>query len=206
MRAAIFGCQGLTLKEEERAFFRQTNPFGFILFARNCETPEQISKLVRDLRASIGRDDAPVLIDQEGGRVQRLKPPRWRQAPPARRFGELYKLDPAAGREAVRLNMLLIAADLRPLGIDVDCVPLLDVPVAGAHDVIGERAFALDPEVVADLGRMVAGTMLEMGIIPVIKHMPGHGRAGVDSHHDLPRVDTPVAALQHTDFLPFKAL
>jgi beta-N-acetylhexosaminidase len=205
-RAAIFGCEGLSLKPEERNFFRQADPLGFILFARNCDTVEQIAALVRQLREAVGRADAPVLIDQEGGRVQRLKPPRWRQAPAARRFGELYRRDPAAGREAVHLNMKLIAADLLALGIDVDCVPLLDVPVEGAHDVIGERAFALQPEVVADLGRVVAGTMLEMGIMPVIKHMPGHGRAGVDSHHDLPMVDTPVAELQHTDFLPFKAL
>jgi beta-N-acetylhexosaminidase len=205
-RAAIFGCAGLSLTQDERAFFRRINPFGFILFARNCDRPEQIVQLVRDLRDSVGRADAPVLIDQEGGRVQRLKPPRWRQAPAARRFGELYRRDPAAGREAVHLNMKLIAADLLALGIDVDCVPLLDVPIEGAHDVIGERAFALLPEVVADLGRVVAGTMLELGIMPVIKHLPGHGRAGVDSHFDLPRVDTPAATLQHTDFLPFKAL
>lgn len=205
-RAAIFGCQGLALSEPERAFFRRADPLGFILFARNCDTPEQIAALVRELRDTVDRADAPVLIDQEGGRVQRLKPPRWRQAPPARRFGELFKRDPRAGREAVHLNMKLIAADLLALGIDVDCVPLLDVPVPGAHDVIGERAFALEPEVVADLGRVVAGTMLEMGIMPVIKHLPGHGRAGVDSHFDLPRVDTPVAELQHSDFLPFKAL
>ncbi len=205
-RAAIFGCEGLALKEEERAFFRKVDPFGFILFARNCDNPKQIAKLTHDLREAVGRADAPVLIDQEGGRVQRLKPPTWRQAPAARRFGELYKRDPALGRDAVHLNMLLIAAELRPLGLDVDCVPLLDVPIEGAHDVIGERAFALEPEVVADLGRVVAGTMLEMGILPVIKHLPGHGRAGVDSHHALPRVDTPAATLQHTDFLPFKAL
>ncbi|MEO8558436.1 MAG: beta-N-acetylhexosaminidase [Rhodospirillales bacterium] len=205
-RAAIFGCEGLTLKQQERDFFRSVDPFGFILFARNCDSPVQIAKLAHDLRDAIGRADAPVLIDQEGGRVQRLKPPHWRQAPAARRFGELYKRDPAAGREAVHLNMRLIAAELLPLGVDVDCVPLLDVPIEGAHDVIGHRAFASEPEVVADLGRVVAGTMLEMGIMPVIKHLPGHGRAGVDSHFDLPRVDTPMPTLQHTDFLPFKAL
>lgn len=204
--ATIFGCQGLALADEEREFFRRADPLGFILFARNCDTPAQIAALVRELRATVGRHDAPVLIDQEGGRVQRLKPPRWRQAPPARRFGELYRRDPQAGREAVHLNMKLIAADLLALGIDVDCVPLLDVPVPGAHDVIGERAFALEPEVVADLGRVAAGTLLEMGVMPVIKHLPGHGRAGVDSHFDLPRVDTPVVELQHSDFLPFKAL
>lgn len=206
MKAAIFGCTGLVLSAEEKEFFRRHDPLGFILFARNCDTPEQIAKLTADLRASVGRDDAPVLIDQEGGRVQRLKPPRWRQAPPARRFGDLFRRDPELGREAVEFNMRLIAADLIPLGLDVDCVPCLDVPVPGAHDVIGDRAFALQPEIVADLGRIAANTMLDMGIMPVIKHVPGHGRAGVDSHHALPRVDTSVIELQHSDFLPFASL
>jgi beta-N-acetylhexosaminidase len=206
MKAMILGCAGLELSADEKEFFRRHNPLGFILFARNCETPEQISKLVRDLRASVGRDDAPVLIDQEGGRVQRLKPPRWRQAPPAARFGELFRRDPELGREAVEFNMRLIAADLIALGIDVDCVPCIDVPVPGAHDVIGDRAFALQAEIVADLGRVTANTMLDMGIMPIIKHVPGHGRAGVDSHHALPGVDTSVIELQHSDFLPFASL
>ena len=206
MKAIILGCAGLELTVEEKEFFRRHDPLGFILFARNCETPEQIAKLVRDLRASVRRDDAPVLIDQEGGRVQRLKPPRWRQAPAASRFGELFRRDPELGREAVEFNMRLIAADLIALGIDVDCVPCLDVPVPGAHDVIGERAFALQAEIVADLGRITANTMLDMGILPVIKHVPGHGRAGVDSHHALPKVDTSAIELQHSDFLPFTAL
>jgi len=206
MKAAIFGCAGLALSAAEKDFFRRHDPLGFILFARNCDTPEQIAKLTADLRASVGRDDAPVLIDQEGGRVQRLKPPRWRQAPTARRFGDLFRRDPELGREAVEFNMRLIAADLIPLGLDVDCVPCLDVPVPGAHDVIGDRAFALQPEIVADLGRIAANTMLDMGIMPVIKHVPGHGRAGVDSHHALPRVDTSVIELQHSDFLPFASL
>jgi beta-N-acetylhexosaminidase len=206
MKAMILGCAGLELTAEEKEFFRRHDPLGFILFARNCETPEQIAKLARDLRASVRRDDAPVLIDQEGGRVQRLKPPRWRQAPTASRFGELFRRDPELGREAVEFNMRLIAADLIALGIDVDCVPCLDVPVPGAHDVIGDRAFALQAEIVADLGRVTANTMLDMGIMPVIKHVPGHGRAGVDSHHTLPRVDTSAIELQHSDFLPFASL
>jgi len=205
-KAAIFGCAGLELSGEERDFFRRSDPLGFILFARNCGTPEQIARLTADLRDSVGRSDAPVLIDQEGGRVQRLKPPHWRQAPPAVRFGDLFRRDPALGREAVEFNMRLIAAELIALGIDVDCVPCLDVPVPGAHDVIGDRAFALQPEIVADLGRIVAGTMLDMGIMPVIKHLPGHGRAGVDSHLALPKVSTSVVELQHSDFLPFKSL
>jgi len=205
-KAAIFGCGGLELSAEEKEFFRCNDPLGFILFARNCDTPEQIAKLTADLRASVGRDDAPVLIDQEGGRVQRLKPPRWRQAPSAARFGDLFRRDPALGREAVEFNMRLIAAELIALGIDVDCVPCLDVPVPGAHDVIGDRAFALQPEIVADLGRIAAQTMLDMGVMPVIKHLPGHGRAGVDSHLALPKVGTSVVELQHSDFLPFRAL
>ncbi len=205
-KAAIFGCAGLSLSAEEKDFFRRHDPFGFILFARNCDTPEQIAALVRELRASVRRADAPVLIDQEGGRVQRLKPPRWRQAPPAARFGELFRRDPALGREAVEFNMRLIAAELVALGIDVDCVPCLDVPVPGAHDVIGDRAFATQAEIVADLGRIAANTMLDMGVMPVIKHIPGHGRAGVDSHHALPRVETAIIELQHSDFLPFTAL
>jgi beta-N-acetylhexosaminidase len=206
MKAAIFGCAGLELSAQERDFFRRHDPFGFILFARNCDTPEQIARLTADLRACVGRNDAPVLIDQEGGRVQRLKPPRWRHAPTAMRFGELFRRDPELGREAVEFNMRLIAADLIPLGLDVDCVPCIDVPVPGAHDVIGDRAFALQAEIVADLGRITANTMLDMGIMPVIKHIPGHGRAGVDSHHALPKVDTSVIELTHTDFLPFKSL
>lgn len=206
IKAAIFGCAGLQLSAEEREFFRRHNPFGFILFARNCDTPEQIARLTADLRSAVGREDAPVLIDQEGGRVQRLKPPRWRQAPPAARFGELFRRDPELGREAVEFNMRLIAADLIPLGLDVDCVPCIDVPVPGAHDVIGDRAFALQAEIVADLGRIAANTMLDMGIMPVVKHIPGHGRAGVDSHHALPKVDTSAIELTHTDFLPFKSL
>jgi len=206
VKAAIFGCAGLELTAAERDFFRRHDPFGFILFARNCDTPEQIARLTADLRASVRREDAPVLIDQEGGRVQRLKPPHWRQAPPAARFGELFRRDPELGREAVEFNMRLIAADLIPLGLDVDCVPCIDVPVPGAHDVIGDRAFATQAEIVADLGRITANTMLDMGIMPVIKHIPGHGRAGVDSHHALPRVETSAIELMHTDFLPFKSL
>ena len=205
-KAAIFGCAGPELSASERDFFARHDPFGFILFARNCETPEQVARLVADLRSSVGRADAPVLIDQEGGRVQRLKPPHWRQAPAAARFGELFRREPALAREAVEFNMRLIAAELLALGIDVDCVPCIDVPGPGAHDVIGDRAFSPQAEIVADLGRVAAQTMLDMGVMPVIKHIPGHGRAGVDSHHALPLVETAAIELQHSDFLPFSAL
>lgn len=204
--AAIYGCAGPVLTAEERAFFRDADPLGFILFARNCVAPDQLRALVHELRACVDRADAPVLIDQEGGRVQRLKPPHWRAAPPAARFGELFRRDPAAGRRAARLNGLAIGGELAALGIDVDCVPVLDVPVPGAHDVIGDRAFAADAAVVAELGRAMAEGLMAAGVLPVIKHVPGHGRAQVDSHHALPRVDTPAHLLRQTDFVPFKAL
>ncbi len=204
--AVIFGCAGTALTDDERAFFRDVDPLGFILFARNIEAPDQVRRLVDSMRDSAGRDDAPVLIDQEGGRVQRLKPPHWRLAPPASVFGELYASDPAAAMMASRLNGRLLAADLAPLGIDVDCAPVLDVPVSGAHGVIGDRAFADNVRAVVALGRAQADGLLAGGIIPVMKHLPGHGRARADSHHELPVVDTTRAELERTDFAPFRAL
>jgi beta-N-acetylhexosaminidase len=205
-RALILGCSGTTLTAAERRLYKFANPLGFILFARNCEAPEQIRKLVEEMRKAIGRPDAPVLIDQEGGRVQRLKPPQWRQAPEAARFAELAVRDFAAAERAARLNARLIAADLAALGIDVDCAPVLDVPVPGAHDVIGNRAYGSDPAIIAKLGRAVAEGLLEGGVLPVIKHIPGHGRAQSDSHHELPAVDGDWDTLAATDFVPFKAL
>jgi beta-N-acetylhexosaminidase len=204
--AAIYGCAGLTLGAAEARFFEATNPFGFILFARNCETPDQVRDLVAALRGSVGRADAPVLIDQEGGRVARLKPPHWRAAPPASYFGRMASHDRERAHEALRINTRLLAAELTDLGIDVDCVPLLDLQFPGAHDVIGDRAFGGDPELVADLGRVVCETLLECGVMPVVKHIPGHGRARVDSHKELPVVDTAAAELEATDFRPFQAL
>jgi len=205
-RAVIFGCAGTTLSADERAFFRDTDPLGFILFARNVEAPEQVRRLVESMRDTVGRDDAPVLIDQEGGRVQRLRPPHWRLAPPAVIFGELYASDPAAAMMASRLNGRLLAADLAPLGIDVDCAPVLDLPVPGAHGVIGDRAFAPSVQAVVSLGRAQADGLLAGGIIPIMKHIPGHGRARADSHHELPVVETTRAELERTDFAPFQAL
>jgi len=204
--AAIFGCAGPRLGDEERAFFRQSDPYGFILFARNVETPEQVRALVRDLRDAVGRDDAPVLIDQEGGRVQRLKPPHWRAAPPGRRFGEALLRDAKTAEQGAEANARLIAADLTDLGIDVDCLPLLDVPVPGAHDIIGDRAFGEMPEVVIALGRAVCRGLRAGGVMPIVKHIPGHGRARSDSHLELPVVDAALAELRATDFAPFKAL
>jgi beta-N-acetylhexosaminidase len=201
MLSAIFGVTGPTLSNEERAFFREVQPLGFILFARNVADPDQIRRLVNDLRASVEHAEAPVLIDQEGGRVQRLRPPHWRAAPPAAKFGTLGE-----AKRAVFLNHQLIAADLVALGIDVDCAPLIDIHQPGAHDVIGDRAYSGDPQRVAALGRAAADGLISAGITPVIKHIPGHGRSMVDSHHDLPRVTVSHAELARTDFVPFKAL
>lgn len=204
--AAILGCAGLSLTDEEKRFFEATNPYGFILFARNVDTPQQVRALVSALRASVGRPDAPVLIDQEGGRVQRLRPPHWRKAPPGEPFARLAETNPAAAREALRLNFRLIGRELADLGIDVDCAPVLDVPVPGAHDVIGDRAYGHSPRQVADLGRAVMDGLLDEGVLPVIKHIPGHGRSMVDSHLHLPVVEASLAELEAQDFPPFRAL
>ena len=205
-RAVILGCEGPELTSWEAGFFAAADPLGFILFARNCETPDQVASLVAALRQTVGRSDAPVLIDQEGGRVQRLKPPHWRAAPPPGRFGDLARSNRSRGLEAVRLNARCLAAELAPLGITVDCLPLLDLRLPGAHDIIGDRSFGADPELVAALGRACCEGLLAGGIMPVVKHMPGHGRAGVDSHAELPRVDAPLPELQAGDFAPFRAL
>ncbi len=202
--AIIFGCAELRLTGRERDFFRDADPLGFILFARNCEHPQQVRALVADLRDTVGRADAPVLIDQEGGRVQRFGPPHCRAAPAAAVFGQLYERDPEMSQEAARLNSYLIGCELAALGIDVDCLPVLDVPVAGADQVIGDRAYADNPMIVATLGRAAAEGLIDAGVMPVIKHIPGHGRATADSHKVLPRVRTDRATLTATDFLPFR--
>ena len=204
--AAILGCAGQGLSREEQAFFRDVRPWGFILFARNIDRPGQVRRLVDGLRATVDRPDAPVLIDQEGGRVQRLGPPHWRRYPPGRAYGELPANDPLLQREIVRLGARLLAHDLAELGINVDCVPVLDVPVDGAHDVIGDRAYARTPEGVARLGRAACEGLIAGGVLPVVKHIPGHGRARADSHLDLPVVETPYEELDAWDFAPFKAL
>jgi len=205
-RAAILGCAGPDLTADERAFFRDADPLGFILFARNIDTPERARRLVEDLRSSVARADAPVLIDQEGGRVARLRPPHWRKAPPARRLGDLYARDPERGLEAVRLNSRLLAADVASIGCDVDCLPVLDIAFPETHTVIGDRAYGDRPEPVAALGRAAAEGLLAEGVMPVIKHIPGHGRATVDSHEALPTVSAPLDVLERTDFVPFRLL
>jgi beta-N-acetylhexosaminidase len=205
-RAAIFGCAGPDLTPDERAFFRDANPLGFILFARNVDTPERTRRLVDDLRSCLARAEAPVLVDQEGGRVARLRPPHWRKAPPARLLGDLYARNPEQGLEATRLNSRLLAADLVSIGGDVDCLPVLDIAFPETHAVIGDRAYASQPEPVAALGRAAAEGLMAEGVMPVVKHIPGHGRATVDSHDHLPTVSASRELLERTDFLPFKLL
>lgn len=203
---AIYGCAGPELSSEERAFFASTKPWGFILFGRNVVEPQQVRKLTNSLREVIGDDKAPILIDQEGGRVARLKPPHWKARPPAARFGALYSKSAEIAREAAYLNARLIASDLSELGINVDCAPLLDVPVDNADDVIGDRAFGRDPAQIIDLGRAVLEGLMEGGVLPVMKHMPGHGRAMADLHKALPHVDAQAEALSATDFVTFRSL
>jgi beta-N-acetylhexosaminidase len=203
---AIFGCAGLELAPEERAFFREVRPWGFILFGRNIAGPEQVKRLVEALRETVDDPKAPVLIDQEGGRVARLKPPHWPERPPALRFAQLHESSPEAAREAAYLNARLIAHDLCALGINVDCLPVLDVPVEGADAIIGDRSYGSDPAVIIDLGRAVIEGMIEGGVLPVMKHIPGHGRATADSHLALPRVATSAEELSATDFVTFRSL
>ena len=204
--AVIFGCAGHRLTDVERRFFRAADPLGFILFARNCDTPDQVRALVGSLRDAVGRADAPILIDQEGGRVARLRPPHWRAAPPPAVFGTLAGTNSAAALEAVRLNARLLADELLDLGITVDCAPLLDLRMPETHEVIGDRSFGETPDLVASLGRAACEGFLAGGVIPIVKHVPGHGRAAVDSHLQLPIVDTPLEELRATDFRAFRAL
>jgi beta-N-acetylhexosaminidase len=207
MRSALItGLAGLTLTAAELGFLKSTRPAGIILFARNCASPEQISALVQASHDAIGTDKLLVLIDQEGGRVRRLRPPLWRDLPAARVYAELYARDPEAARTAARLVARLTAGDLRAIGINTNCAPVLDVEIIGAHDIIGDRAYGRNPVQVADLGRAVAEGYLSGGVIPVIKHIPGHGRALADSHFELPVVTTHRADLETLDFAPFQAL
>lgn len=194
------------MSEAEARFFAETRPFGFILFGRNCDNPDQVRALIDACRAAIGGKDAPVLIDQEGGRVARLGPPHWRKAPAARVFGALYERNRQAGISAAETNARLIASELAALGVSVDCTPVLDVPAKDGHEIIGDRAFASDPATVIALGRAVCAGLAAAGILPVMKHIPGHGRARSDSHHALPVVEAPLAELKAVDFVPFAAM
>ncbi len=203
MRAFICGLKGLALDAGERAFLRDAAPWGVILFRRNIETREQVARLTADLRAALGRH-APVLVDQEGGRVQRLAPPHWRAYPAAARF-ELAGADATQAERLAWLGARLIAHDLREVGIDVDCLPVLDAPAEGSHAIISDRAYSRDPVRVARLGRAAAEGLMAGGVAPVMKHIPGHGRARADSHLELPVVEAGREELERVDFAPFKA-
>jgi beta-N-acetylhexosaminidase len=205
-RAFITGVSGPELSATEREFIRGERPWGFILFKRNIEAPAQVIQLVRELREALADPEAPVLIDQEGGRVQRLGPPHWPVYPPGAVFGTLYEIDSALGLTAARLSARLMAADLIDLGVTVDCLPLADVPVAGADAVIGNRAYGTEPGKVAAIARAVTEGLEQGGVLPVLKHIPGHGRATADTHFRLPVVDTSKAELERTDFAAFHPL
>ncbi|WPO39414.1 beta-N-acetylhexosaminidase [Tardiphaga sp. 42S5] len=205
-RAFITGVSGLELTAEERAFLRAERPWGFILFKRNVDNPAQVARLVEELRNTTGDLDAPVLIDQEGGRVQRLGPPHWPVYPPGAVFSALYDAEPEAGLRAAWLSSRLIASDLVDLGITVDCLPLADVPVEGADAVIGNRAYGTTPGKVATIARAVTEGLSQGGILPVLKHIPGHGRATVDTHFKLPIVDNAKSELEASDFEAFRPL
>ncbi|MCF3642132.1 beta-N-acetylhexosaminidase [Rhizobium sp. TRM95111] len=203
-KSFISGCKGLALTADEKAFFRDERPWGFILFGRNIADPSQVADLTAEMRETIGGGgDIPVLIDQEGGRVQRIKPPHVQQYPNAAALGAIYRQDEARGLRAAWLMSRLHAFDLARLGINVDCLPVLDVAVPGVHDVIGNRAYGREPEIVAAMGRAAADGLKAGGLLPVMKHMPGHGRTMVDSHHDLPVAHASRAELEAADFVPF---
>jgi beta-N-acetylhexosaminidase len=205
MRAFITGVGGPALTEAERAFLSDAQPWGLIIFKRNITGPDALRRLIEDFRATVGRA-APVLADQEGGRVQRLGPPHWPTYPPGAAYGKLYDRDRATGLAAARLGARLIAADLALVGIDVDSMPIADVPVPGADPVVGDRAFGMQPDKVAAIAGAFAQGLVEGGVLPVLKHIPGHGRATADSHQKLPVVTADRATLDATDFAAFRPL
>ena len=205
MQAAIYGLAGLQLTDGERDFFREADPAGFILFKRNCETREQVRRLTDSLRELGGRRDLPILIDQEGGRVARMKPPEWPAFPAAERFAALYQLAPSSAIEAARANGRAVALMLREAGVNVDALPLLDVRQEGASDIIGDRALGSEPMQVAALGRAVLDGLASGGVVGIVKHIPGHGRALVDSHKELPVVSASEQELE-VDLEPFERL
>lgn len=204
--ALITGLAGERLAAEEAQFLRSARPLGIILFSRNCGDADQIRALVHEARAAIGAEDVLVLIDQEGGRVQRLRPPLGRTLPPAAAYAQLHDTDPEVALVAAAATARLVADDLTRLGINTNCAPVLDIPVPGAHDIIGDRAYGAAAETVVALGSAVADGLMAGGVLPVMKHIPGHGRANKDSHLDLPVVDTPRGRLEETDFVPFQRL
>lgn len=202
----IWGCSGFGLTRDEYYFFEKSNPFGFILFKRNCSDPEQLRALIKELRQAVGRPDAPILIDQEGGRVARLQPPHWAKYPAARLFGQMYETDPEDAAEAVAIYARVLSYTLARLGINVNCAPVVDLLMPGASSAIGDRAFSRKPVVVAALARTMAETFMENGILPVMKHLPGHGRLRTDPHEMLPVIESSIAELENDDFVPFTLL
>ena len=205
-KAFITGLSGTMLTPAERDFIRAERPWAFILFRRNIDTPAQVAALTAEVRNVLGEPDAPFLVDQEGGKVQRFRPPNWPLYPAGAAFGQLYDIEPALGLKAARLSARLIADDLAKVGVTVDCLPLADVPVPGADDVIGDRAYGEEPKKVAAIARAVTEGLEQGGILPILKHIPGHGRATADSHLKLPVVDTPKSELESIDFAAFKPL
>ncbi len=206
MKPIIVGIADTTLNADEIAYIKTHDPAGFILFARNCESPEQVTALTAALRDASGRDQLLILIDQEGGRVARLRPPHWRDAPPAALFAGIAEQEPGRAEELVRLNAGLMASELLELGITGDCVPVADIPAPESHDIIGDRAFGTTPEQVSHLAGVQADAMLAAGVLPVVKHIPGHGRSLADSHEELPVVGASLKELRQVDFVPFKDL
>src|ERR1700759_1718535 len=205
-KAFITGVAGTQLPAAERAFIAAEHPWGFILFRRNIDNPAQVKALVEEMREAAGAPDAPVLVDQEGGQVQRFRPPHWSNYPAGAAFGRLYDIDSMLGLQAARLTARLIADDWLPMGVTADCLPLADVPVPGADAVIGDRAYGDEPNKVAAIAQAVTDGLEQGGILPVLKHIPGHGRATADSHLALPTVDTPREQLESTDFAAFMPL
>jgi beta-N-acetylhexosaminidase len=205
-RALIVGCAGPKLSAAEREFHARAKPWGLILFKRNIESPAQVAALIQEFRGVAGYHTAPVLIDQEGGRVQRLSPPLWPDFPSAARLGAAYGRDPARGIEAAKLGARLIASELSVLGISIDCMPVADLRLPEGHGVIGDRAYGMEIETVAELARAAAEGLIAGGVLPVVKHIPGHGRARADSHEALPVVETSRAELERSDFEPFRRL
>lgn len=206
MKPVIFGCAGPALSDEERRFFADAQPAGFILFSRNIVSPQQLLTLTTDLKLCVDRPDPLIAVDQEGGRVQRMGPPHWRKYPAMKLFGDCAGRDEALAEQALEVTCRLIADDLRRVGINMNCAPVLDLPIDGSDQIIGDRAFSENLDVVHALGQVALDSFQDGGVLPVIKHMPGHGRALVDSHKALPRVTEPYDVLAASDFQPFQKL
>lgn len=202
----VFGCSWTELTIAERRFFAEVNPFGFILFRRNCESKDQVRWLVRELRSIVNRSDAPIFIDQEGGRVARLQPPRWSKQPAAQLFGEIYREDPDWAIETLQISTRITAHELRDLEITANCAPVADLLFDDATSALGDRCFGRKPEMVAALARAAAETMLSCGVLPVLKHYPGHGRMRLDPHKTLPVIQESRPELESEDFVPFELL